>query len=198
MSCWFKYGATLLGQWVLFFSASLTFSSSCGIRGAHSSINFDSPPKTIPAPCGISQPYSVAELKGQQISTSTVFMLSGTETPCQLREFIWCHRDFFSPPIANLYIYRGEGGSSANMGDCYEFFLQLFCCCLKSTCRDGVKWKHVILYLSVTQRCSPNSLEVNNARRSINVNDNRRLGAELFCGAKLPSSKKIQKDVLLI
>lgn len=40
--------------------------------------------KTILAPCGISQLCSVAKLKGQQISASTVFMLSGTETMCQL------------------------------------------------------------------------------------------------------------------
>lgn len=127
-------------------------------------------PKTIPARCGISQPCSLAELKGQQISASTVFMLSGTETQCQLKEFIWCHRDFFSPPTATLYVYKGEGGSSANTGDSYKFFLQLFCCCLQSTCRDGVKWNHVTLWLTVTQRFSPNSLEVNNARKSINVN----------------------------
>lgn len=61
--------------------------------------------KTIFEPCGISQLCSVAELKGQQISTSTVFMLSGTETLlCQLSEFVWCHRDSFPPLTANLYI----------------------------------------------------------------------------------------------
>lgn len=149
MSCWIKYGAALLGQWVLLYSTSLSWSSSCGIRGAHSFINLDSPAKTIPAPCGISQPCCVAELKGQQISTSTMFMLSGTESLCQLREFICC--DFFPPPpIANLYIYKGEGGSSANTGDS-EFFLPLLCCCLKSACRDGVKWKRYTMTLCYTE-----------------------------------------------
>lgn len=97
--------------WLMTYTASLSWSSSCGIRGAHSFINFDSPAKTIPAPCGISQPCSVAELKGHQISISTVFILSGTETPCQLREFTWCRSDFFPHPLL-IYIYtKGKEGA---------------------------------------------------------------------------------------
>lgn len=74
-----------------------------------SSINFDPPQKNIPAPCGISLPCSVVELKGQQIS---VFMLSGMETPSQLKEFIWCYCDFACHPSLSAFVHtKGEEGA---------------------------------------------------------------------------------------
>lgn len=156
MSHWLKYGATLLHRRVLFSWAFLVGSSSCGIRRYSQLCNLQIPKRKIPAPCGISLPCSVVELKGQQISTSTVFMVSGMETLSRLKEFIWCHCDFRTtppppPPPCSFYTYEAGGGSSVNRGDSYKFFLQLFCCCLQSTYRDRGKWKHVILWLTVTE-----------------------------------------------
>lgn len=47
----------------------------------------------------------MVELKGQQISSSTVFMLNGMETTSKSKEFTWCHCDFFPIVFINT---KGE------------------------------------------------------------------------------------------
>lgn len=106
------YGATLLDQWVLFPSAFLVWSSSCGIRRYSQLRKLWLLKRKIPAPCGISPPHSVVELKGQPILTSTVFMLSGMETPSQLKEFTWYYCDFpppHPPLLAFIHTKEEEG-----------------------------------------------------------------------------------------
>lgn len=80
-----------------------------------------------------------------------------------------------SPLFVSFYTYKAGGESSANMGESSETFLQLFCCCLQSTCRDRVLSENMLYCDSQSKRFSANSLEANNARKTTNVNGNRRL-----------------------
>ena len=51
----------------------------------------------------------MVELKGQQISSSTVFMLSGMETTSKSKAFMWCHCDF--SPLLLFINTKGEEGA---------------------------------------------------------------------------------------
>lgn len=199
MSHWLKYGATLLHRRVLFSWAFLVGSSSCGIRRYSQLCNLQIPKRKIPAPCGISLPCSVVELKGQQISTSTVFMVSGMETLSRLKEFIWCHCDFrTTPPTAPprvVFIHTKQEEGALWTG---ETVTSSSFSCSAAACSQliGIEESENMLYSdSQSQRFSPNSLELNNARKTIKVNDDRRLrGSSVILWCKMsPFTRKSRK-----
>lgn len=164
MSHWLNYQDTLCGWWVLFSSVPLVWSSSCGIGSDLELHKLWNPKRKVPAPCGLSTPRSVVELKGQQISSSTVFMLNGMETTSKSKEFTWCHCDFF--PIVTFYKYKGGRRSSANTGDVTRSSFS----CSGAACSQLVRMKwsgNMLHYDSQLERFSPNNLQMNNTRKTI-------------------------------
>lgn len=147
--------------------------------GTHGSVNFDSPKEKSPHLVGF--PYHAMWLNLRASKSLLPVCLSWVAWKPRVNSgsLLGVAVIFWFAPIFSCYTNK-EGGDSS------EFLPQLFCCCLQSTCRDRIKWKHPISWTHSHKGFSPNSLEENNDRKTINVNGNRKLqGSRIILWCKM-------------